>query len=1207
MEARAASFLGVIISLVAASPAAHATPEIEGRVRLTSGAPVVGAQVRLFDLDDLRAAPLAVTTDASGRFRLSLVGSRSTGRLALPDRFDLGLNYPNPFNPSTFIPYQLPVSTHVRLDVFNVLGQRVATPVDGVQPAGYHTARWDATDEAGRAVAAGVYLYRLQGGGVTLTERMVLVDGQAGLPASRGDRQGGASREGSTVYGLTVSGPGMVAFVDPAFPVAPAAGSVDVVVQASRDVLRAKAASTGTGVLGDVDNNGWVNIADALLVLLYSADPTTVMPNDGDISQGDVNADGRVDLSDAWLIASYSVDPSDPLLPPGIGAPPGVSAPTKIYWSDLGAEKIRRSNLDGSQVENLVTVGSPLALALGDLAGGKIYWTEDVLGKIQAFDLDRSQVEDLVTGLDEPYGLALDLAGGKIYWSDSGTDKIQRANLDGSGVEDLVTTGLIIPGAVALDKAGGKVYWADEGTDKIQRANLDGSQVEDLVTGLNAPAGLALNLARGQIYWIEYSIGEIRRANLDGSRVENLVTGLDQPAGLVLDVAGRKMYWTDFGTDKIQRANLDGSRVEDLITTGHQVPFGIALGGSFDKMYWADWTSNKIQRANRDGSGVEDLVATGLVNPYGVTVDKAGGKVYWSDFGTDKIQRANLDGSQVEDLVTAGLTTPGAVALDVVRGQMYWTDRGTDRIQRANLDGSGVEDLITTGLSSPNGLVLDLAQGRMYWTDYGTDRIQRANLDGSNVENLVTTGLTSPAGLALDLAGGKMYWSDFGTDKIQRANLDGSNVENLVDVEDLVAPDPTTPRGLAVDAVERWLYWADPSADGIWRATLDGSFVESLVTGLEGPVWVALDTPAALADHGNSRSSAAPVTPGSETAGELEPDDVDYFRVEVAESGALVVAFTTGGLDTRGYIEDSSGNVLASNDDGGEGSNFRVTAEVDAGTYYIRVTGYSSSTAGPYTLHVEVREPDDHGNRRSSATPVASGSETAGELEPDDVDYFRVEVAESGVLVVALTTGGLDTHGTIEDSAGTFLASNDDGGEGSNFRVTVTVDAGTYYIRVRGFDDESGPYTLHVEVRELEEGDWSATGTGARLLDLPNDIEYVRITGEFQGNSQNFTVWCGSDTDDDRGGLLVNELMGTSWDQTRFSGIFSTRRRYNNAGDPCGQLEINYSVGVQWTITEVASPRGKVVSISAATGSEFEDRQAVQRALIRSQTAAARR
>ena len=257
-----------------------------------------------------------------------------------------------------------------------------------------------------------------------------------------------------------------------------------------------------------------------------------------------------------------------------------VERVAKIYWAsadwtNASRGKIQHANLDGSQVEDLVTVGNPDGLAL-DLPAGKIYWVERSSLKIQRANLDGSQVEDLATtGLDAPIEVALDVSAGKMYWMDHNTGKVQRANLDGSQVEDLVTGVRYIHG-LALDVSAGKMYLGGMEGGKIIRANLDGSQIEDLVTGLSGLHGLALDVSGGKMYWVSHSTGKVQRANLDGSQVEDLVTGLSNLRGIALDVSIGKMYWTNEGSGKIQRANLDGSRVEDVITE-LSAPRGIAL------------------------------------------------------------------------------------------------------------------------------------------------------------------------------------------------------------------------------------------------------------------------------------------------------------------------------------------------------------------------------------------------------------------------------------------------------------------------------------------------------------------------------------------------------------------------------------------------------------------------------------------------------
>ena len=385
----------------------------------------------------------------------------------------------------------------------------------------------------------------------------------------------------------------------------------------------------------------------------------------------------------------------------------------KIYWADSDLDKIQRSNLDGSDLESLITTldRRPDGIAL-DVAAGKMYLTSHYTGRIQRASLDGSGPEDLVTGLSNPTRIALDLEAGKMYWTDYGADKIQRADLDGSDVEDLVT-GIRSPAGIALDVAAGKMYWidADRPLSKLQRANLDGSGIEDLVTGLDSPTGIALDLEAGKMYWTEYGSDRVRRANLNGSGVETLVADIDNPYDLALDVAAGKIYWTDLDAwDRVRRANLDGSNAEVAFARGGSNPKGIALDVAAGKIYWTDRRRGEIQRGNLNGSGVEVLAKWPQVDiPDRIALDVAAGKIYWASYYTHKIRRANLDGSNVEDVVT-GLNYPRGIALDVVAGKIYWTEysRNNGKIQRANMDGSGVEAL-ATGLVNPSGIALDLA------------------------------------------------------------------------------------------------------------------------------------------------------------------------------------------------------------------------------------------------------------------------------------------------------------------------------------------------------------------------------------------------------------------------------------------------------------------------------------------------------------------
>ena len=88
----------------------------------------------------------------------------------IASRYELGQNYPNPFNPTTHIRFNIPERANAKLTVFNVMGEEVATLVNGVMQAGGHTVSWNAA-----SMPTGVYFYQLESGNFSQTKKLLLV------------------------------------------------------------------------------------------------------------------------------------------------------------------------------------------------------------------------------------------------------------------------------------------------------------------------------------------------------------------------------------------------------------------------------------------------------------------------------------------------------------------------------------------------------------------------------------------------------------------------------------------------------------------------------------------------------------------------------------------------------------------------------------------------------------------------------------------------------------------------------------------------------------------------------------------------------------------------------------------------------------------------------------------------------------------------
>ena len=286
--------------------------------------------------------------------------------------------------------------------------------------------------------------------------------------------------------------------------------------------------------------------------------------------------------------------------------------------------------------------------------------------------------------------------------------------------------------------------------------------------------------------------------------------------------------------------------------------------------------------------------------------------------------------------------------------------------------------------------------------------------------------------------------------------------------------------------------WTDD--EGVWTTGRLEYGITGLTNGTEYDVQArAVDsfgdgewsetTKATPADFGDSTTAATVLTLETTSSGALHPlgsnrywgkiessSDADYFRIDLTETqvptGTSVGfwLYTLGQLDTVGELIDSKSEIIESDDYGAvlpDPENFFMWKSLSAGTYYLKVESYGSET-GDYVLRVRTFKDT---TSSSDAAPLQLGGSASGMIDPEsDDDYFKLELSER-TDVILRASGFPDTVGTLLNSGGSEITSNDDGlllPGASNFLIRQFLSRGTYYLKVSSFRDRSdGPYSAY--------------------------------------------------------------------------------------------------------------------------------------------------
>ena len=280
-------------------------------------------------------------------------------------------------------------------------------------------------------------------------------------------------------------------------------------------------------------------------------------------------------------------------------------------------------------------------------------------------------------------------------------------------------------------------------------------------------------------------------------------------------------------------------------------------------------------------------------------------------------------------------------------------------------------------------------------------------------------------------------------------------------------------------------------------------------------------------DHGNSFDTATLVELGSSVEGRIDPgDDRDVFKFDLSDASGPtdLWVYTRGEFDTYGGLYDSSGTLIALNDDGffeDQIRAFSIRSVIDPGVYYVIAVSYLGES-GDYTLHA--RAVMDPGSSMETAKPLVLGSHNAGTVDTQDgVDYFRLDFTETKhVIIDARTSNILPLDMALLDADGNEMTANIAPvalrGFGALFPIGIEIaedfGPGTYYLKVTS-PEITSPFAPPEDDPETDD---DSSRTVSYAIFLEEDIEYTELLED-----------CAADTRALNDPLISDPLYSCQW------------------------------------------------------------------------------
>lgn len=276
--------------------------------------------------------------------------------------------------------------------------------------------------------------------------------------------------------------------------------------------------------------------------------------------------------------------------------------------------------LSNSEIQAIYNAGTDGVCKDNSNVLGSLFWGNQTTQSLSSSDIDGSNIEDLVNGQTTIRRVRINETENKIYWALPSQSKIKKSNLDGSNIEDVINVSSDI-NVVAIDELAGKVYFSEANNGTIKRCDLNGLNLQTVISGIGFVQGITINTLTNTLYWTEFDTGLLKSANLDGTNIETVLTTTEALFDLEVDPINGFLYFSNRTANTIEKIDLNGGN-RTLVVNSSGTVGAISLDLINDRTFWSFNQSGAsgIAVVNNDGTNLNNLISSANASYSGVDV-----------------------------------------------------------------------------------------------------------------------------------------------------------------------------------------------------------------------------------------------------------------------------------------------------------------------------------------------------------------------------------------------------------------------------------------------------------------------------------------------------------------------------------------------------------------------------------------------------------